>query len=82
MRNSSPTHAFSRLTGTGKAKRFLGITIEERVLAWDEGRRFAFRVERTSVPVSRAWVEDYRFEPYGAGGNLERGSWLSDTTHR
>jgi len=54
--------------GSGYAKRFLGITVEERVLAWDEGKRFASRVERTSLPVFHAWVEDYRFEPDGGNG--------------
>jgi hypothetical protein len=56
--------------GSGKAKRFMGITIEERVLAWDEGTRFAFRVERTSVPVFHAWVEDYQFEPVGGDSTV------------
>jgi hypothetical protein len=58
--------------GSGYAKRFLGSTVEERVLAWDEGKRFASRVERTSLPVFHAWVEDYRFEPDGGNGTLIR----------
>lgn len=56
--------------GSGYAKRFLGITFEERVLAWEEGTRFAFRVERSSAPVFHAWVEDYRFEPDGGSGTV------------
>ena len=58
--------------GSGYAKRFLGIAIEERVLAWEEGTRFAFRLERASVPAFRAWVEDYQFEPDGANGTVVR----------
>ena len=56
--------------GSGKAKRFLGITVEERVLAWDDGTRFAFRVERASVPAFHAFVEDYQFQPDGANGTV------------
>jgi len=58
--------------GSGYAKRFFGIAIEERVLAWEEGTRFAFRLERASVPAFRAWVEDYQFEPDGANGTVVR----------
>ena len=58
--------------GSGKAKRFMGITVEERVLAWDEGSRFAFRIERTRVPVAHAWVEDYQFVPNGGNGTVVR----------
>jgi len=58
--------------GSGYAKRFLGVTVEERVLVWDEVTRFAFRVERTSVPVFHAWVEDYQFEPDGGSGTVVR----------
>jgi hypothetical protein len=58
--------------GSGYAKRFLGIAIEERVLAWEEGTRFAFRLERASVPAFRAWVEDYQFEPDGTNGTVVR----------
>ncbi len=56
--------------GSGKAKRFLGVTLEERVLAWEDGARFAFRVERASVPAFHALVEDYQFEPDGGSGTV------------
>jgi len=56
--------------GSGYVKRFFGITVEERVLAWDEGVRFAFRIERTSAPMFHAWVEDYQFDPDGANGTV------------
>jgi hypothetical protein len=45
----------------------MGIKIEETILAWDEGARFAFRVDSTGAPAFHAWVEDYQFEPDGKG---------------
>jgi hypothetical protein len=58
--------------GSRYTKRFIGVTIEESVLVWDEGARLAFRVVGTSAPAFHAWVEDYRFEPDGDGGTLLR----------
>jgi hypothetical protein len=58
--------------GSRYTKRFIGVTIEELVLVWDEGARLAFRVVGTSAPAFHAWVEDYRFEPDGDGGTLLR----------
>ena len=54
--------------GSRYTKRVIGITIEESVLAWDEGARLAFRVVGTTVPVFHAWVEDYHFESAGSDG--------------
>ena len=51
--------------GSRYTKRFIGITIEESVLIWDEGARLAFRVVGTTAPAFHTWVEDYRFEPDG-----------------
>ena len=39
-------------------------TIEETFLAWEPGRRLAFRFERTDLPVS-AFAEDYIVESLG-----------------
>lgn len=58
--------------GSRCTKRILGIRVEETVLAWDEGARFAFRVDSTSAPAFHAWVEDYQFEPDGREGTLLR----------
>ena len=58
--------------GSRYTKRFIGITIEESVLVWDEGARLAFRVDSTTAPAFHAWVEDYHFEPDGRGGTLLR----------
>jgi hypothetical protein len=44
----------------------------QAVLAWDEGARLAFRVDATSAPAFRAWVEDYHFDSDGRGGTVLR----------
>ncbi len=49
-----------------------GIKVDETVLAWDEGARFAFRVDSTAVPAFHAWVEDYHFELDGSDGTMLR----------
>lgn len=43
--------------------------IEETFFAWDEGKRMAFRFERSSLPLSAA-VEDYRVVPATGGCEL------------
>jgi hypothetical protein len=42
------------------------------VLAWDQGARFAFRVDGTAVPAFHAWVKDYHFVADGTEGTLLR----------
>jgi hypothetical protein len=66
--NSSGPHG----VGSRCTKRVTGIKVEETVLAWDEGARFAFRVDSTSAPAFHAWIEDYHFEPDGSDGTLLR----------
>ena len=58
--------------GSRYTKRFIGVTIEESVLVWEEGARLAFHVVCTTAPAFHAWVEDYHFEPDGHGGTLLR----------
>jgi hypothetical protein len=58
--------------GSRCTKRVIGVKVEETVLAWDEGARFAFRVDSTTAPAFHAWVEDYHFEPDGSDGTLLR----------
>ena len=58
--------------GSRCTKRVTGIKVEETVLAWDEGVRFAFRVDSTTAPAFHAWVEDYHFESDGNDGTLLR----------
>ncbi len=56
--------------GSRCTKRVIGLKVEETVLDWDEGTRFAFRVDRTSVPAFYAWGEEYRFEPVARNATL------------
>ena len=48
--------------GAGTLRRILlrgGIRARERVLAWDEDRRFAYRVEEINIPGIRAAMEEW-----------------------
>jgi hypothetical protein len=58
--------------GSRCTKRVTGIKVDETVLAWDQGARFAFRVDGTSAPAFHAWVEDYHFESDGSDGTRVR----------
>ena len=53
--------------GTTRTVTLTTMTVYERFLAWDRGRRFAFRFEGSSLPLCRAGVEDYRLEDIGSG---------------
>jgi hypothetical protein len=56
--------------GSRCVKRVIGLEVEETVLGWDEGARFAFRVDRVRAPAFYAWAEEYRFEPASNNGTL------------
>lgn len=45
----------------------LDVTVQERFLAWDPGRRFAFRFEGASLPLIHAGIEDYLLEDLSGG---------------
>jgi carbon monoxide dehydrogenase subunit G len=51
--------------GSRRTVRFTVIKAEETILAWDEGARWAFRVDSVLAPVFHAFAEDYRVEPVG-----------------
>jgi uncharacterized protein YndB with AHSA1/START domain len=36
------------------------VTVDETILAWEPGVRFAFRIDTVTLPLIRAMVEDYR----------------------
>jgi hypothetical protein len=53
--------------GTTRTVTLTTMTVYEHFLAWDRGRRFAFRFEGCSLPLCHAGVEDYRLEDLGGG---------------
>lgn len=46
-----------RVRGAGRYK--------ETIVAWDAGSRMAYRVDKTSLPMARALLEDWVLEPNG-----------------
>lgn len=58
--------------GSRRTVRVAGLKVEETILAWDEGARWAFRVDSAQAPVFHAFIEDYRFEPAGTDATLVR----------
>jgi len=53
--------------GALREVRLKTIAVHERVIAWEPGERFAFAIEKASLPILRHMVEDFRLEP-SAGG--------------
>jgi hypothetical protein len=51
--------------GSEREVRLKLITVRERFLAWDPGKRFAFVMDATSLPIVEAMGEDMRLEPRG-----------------
>jgi len=41
------------------------LRVEEKVLVWERGERFVFRIAATSIPMLRRMVEDFRFTRLG-----------------
>lgn len=60
--------------GVGATRKMtLGLlAVDETILAWEPGRRFAFRIDRATLPLIRAMVEDYRLEPRPDGRSFLR----------
>lgn len=53
--------------GTTRTVTLTTMTVDEHFLAWERGRRFAFRFEACSLPLCRAGLEDYRLEDLPGG---------------
>jgi hypothetical protein len=58
--------------GSRRTARFIGVSFEETILAWDEGARWTFRVDRTQAPVFQSCIEDYHFDAEGSDATLVR----------
>ena len=57
--------------GSRRRVRMGRLTYDETILALDRPSRFAFRVDRASVPLARALAEDYRLTPHPEGCTFE-----------
>ncbi len=55
--------------GTRRSVRVGGVKYRETILAWDEPRRWAYRVDETSAPLFAALLEDWVMEPAEGGGS-------------
>ena len=53
--------------GSVRSVRSFGVRFSETILAWDDNERWAFRVDRASFPLAKAFAEDYRFSDDGSG---------------
>ena len=68
--------------GSTRSVRVMGLVADETILAFDPGKRFAFRVDAANLPMLRALVEVVTLEPDGAGTRvvyrqaLEPKPWL------
>lgn len=60
--------------GTTREIELKVITVKERFLIWERGRRLAFSVEASTVPLVSQMMEDMRFEPE-YGGTSTRLVW-------
>ncbi len=49
--------------GTRRSVRVGGVRYRETILAWDEPRRWSYRVDETSAPIFAALLEDWVMEP-------------------
>jgi hypothetical protein len=59
--------------GSIRAVRMLAFRYRETVLAWDEGQRWAFRIDETNARGFKAFAEDYLFTDEGTGTRL---TWI------
>jgi len=55
--------------GTTRTVELGASAVEETFFAWEEGKRMAFRFEKSALPLSAA-VEDYRVVPTAGGSEL------------
>ena len=53
--------------GTRRAATVGGQRYEERMVAWDEGKRWAYFIERATVPLAKAQLECAEFEDHEGG---------------
>jgi hypothetical protein len=64
--------------GTRRWVRIGGVKYRETILAWDEPRRWAYRVDETSAPLFAALAEDWVVEPAAGGTSTLRWTFAFD----
>jgi uncharacterized protein YndB with AHSA1/START domain len=62
--------------GTRRLTNIPGGSIEERILAWDVGRRFAFTATAVHPAVVHALLDDCRIEPMQSGARVTYNVYL------
>ena len=67
---SLPPHG----VGTTREIQLKTLTVKERFLAWDRGRRLMFSIDGITLPIVKQMLEDLRFEPLD-GGRRTRLVW-------
>ncbi|MQY37402.1 hypothetical protein SRB17_54060 [Streptomyces sp. RB17] len=61
-----------RPAGDGREVRLHGgVRFQESVIVAEAPERYAYRVEATNMPGARAWVEEWRLLPEGAGTRVQ-----------
>lgn len=73
------------LSGTGglgsvREVRLKTLSVRETFLAWDDGRRYCFRIDSVTLPLIRIMVEDLALSPGPDGGTHLR--WTAHYTPR
>lgn len=53
--------------GTTRNVELKAMSVSEKFFIWEPGKRFAFYFTEMSVPLMKAFCEDYRLEPIGDG---------------
>ena len=67
MKDAHYTSPAPHGVGSTRSVHVMSMRADETILAFEPGRRFAFRVDATNVPVLDALVEVVTLEPEGAG---------------
>lgn len=71
---SAPPHG----VGSTREVELKTLTVKERFLAWDPGKRIAFSIYAITLPLINEMVEDLQLEPHGDGGTRFR--WVAHYT--
>jgi len=53
--------------GSTRTVTLKGMTVYEKFMVWEPGKRFAFYAPKISKPIAHAFCEDYRLEDSGSG---------------